>query len=152
MAPDGRAGGWGPVVPGVCTVHRLVLTPTTTALGPHPTLCPTIKFLCMGPRRGLRLPRSRRSSGDRRAGTSPHPQWHAAPSEGESRITAGSSVAAEWPDPEGGDGAAIPVRRLRLNLRAAYGTGWLWPLQMAKAMAKACAEWATSEFWVTPPG
>ena len=49
MAPDGRAGGWGPVVPGVCMVHRLVLTPTTvTALGPHAALCAlprTIKFL-----------------------------------------------------------------------------------------------------------
>ena len=41
----GRAGGWGPVVPGVCTVHRLVLTPTVTTLEPHAALCPTIKFL-----------------------------------------------------------------------------------------------------------
>ena len=38
--------GWGPVVPGVCTVHRLVLTPTATTLEPHAALCPTIKFLC----------------------------------------------------------------------------------------------------------
>ena len=37
--------GWGPVVPGVCTVHRLVLTPTVTTLEPHAALCPTIKFL-----------------------------------------------------------------------------------------------------------
>ena len=29
----------------------------------------------------------------------------------------GSSVAVEWSDPEGDDGAPIPVRRLRLNLR-----------------------------------
>ena len=42
----GRAGGWGPVVPGVYTVHRLVLTPTVTTLEPHAALCPTIKFLC----------------------------------------------------------------------------------------------------------
>jgi len=41
----GRAGGWGPVVPGVCTVHRLVLTPTVTTVEPHAALCPTIKFL-----------------------------------------------------------------------------------------------------------
>ena len=37
--------GWGPVVPGVCTVRRLVLTPTVTTLAPHAALCPTIKFL-----------------------------------------------------------------------------------------------------------
>ena len=37
--------GWGPVVPGVCTVHRLVLTPTVTTVEPHAALCPTIKFL-----------------------------------------------------------------------------------------------------------
>ena len=41
---------------------------------------------------------------------------------------AGSSVAVEWSDPEGDDGAPIPARRLRLN----YETGWLSPLQMAK--------------------
>ena len=41
MAPDGRAGGWGPVVPGVCTVHRLVLTPTVITREPHAALCPT---------------------------------------------------------------------------------------------------------------
>ena len=34
------------MVPGVCTVHRLVLTPTVTTLEPHAALCPTIKFLC----------------------------------------------------------------------------------------------------------
>ena len=46
------------------------------------------------------------------------------------RVTdcAGSSVAVEWSDPEGDDGAPIPARRLRLN----YETGWLSPLQMAK--------------------
>ena len=43
----GRAGGWGPVVPGVCTVHRLVLTPTVKPLGPHAALCPTIKFMVL---------------------------------------------------------------------------------------------------------
>ena len=42
----GRAGGWGPaVVPGVCTVHRLVLTPTVTALEPHAAFCHTIKYV-----------------------------------------------------------------------------------------------------------
>ena len=53
------------------------------------------------------------------------------------RVTdcAGSSVAAEWPDPEGGDGAPIPVRRLRLNLR-----NWV---AVATANGQACAEWAT---------
>ena len=39
--------GWGPVVPGVCTVHRLVFTPTVTTLEPHAALCPTIKFLSL---------------------------------------------------------------------------------------------------------
>ena len=48
---------------------------------------------------------------------------------------AGSSVAAEWPDPDGGDGAPIPVRRLRLNLR-----NWV---AVATANGQACAEWAT---------
>ena len=48
---------------------------------------------------------------------------------------AGSSVAAEWPDPEGDDGAPIPVRRLRLNLR-----NWV---AVATANGQACAEWAT---------
>ena len=38
--------GWGPVVPGVCTVHRLVLTPTVTTFEHHAALCPPIKFLC----------------------------------------------------------------------------------------------------------
>ena len=33
------------MVPGVHTVHRLVLTPTITALEPHGALCPTINFL-----------------------------------------------------------------------------------------------------------
>ena len=48
----GRAGGWGPVVPGVCTVHRLVLTPTVTTLEPHAALCPTIKFLLVAEETG----------------------------------------------------------------------------------------------------
>ena len=53
------------------------------------------------------------------------------------RVTdcAGSSVAAEWPDPEGDDGVPIPVRRLRLNLR-----NWV---AVATANGQACAEWAT---------
>ena len=48
---------------------------------------------------------------------------------------AGSSVAAEWPDPEGDDGAPIPVRRLRLNPRS-----WV---AVATANGQARAEWAT---------
>ena len=44
--------GWGPVVPGVCTVHRLVLTPTVTTLEPHAALCPTIKFLLVAEETG----------------------------------------------------------------------------------------------------
>ena len=53
------------------------------------------------------------------------------------RVTdcAGSSVAVEWSDPEGGDGAPIPARRLRLNLR-----NWV---AVATANGQACAEWAT---------
>ena len=34
------------MVPGVCTVHRLVLTPTVTTFEHHAALCPPIKFLC----------------------------------------------------------------------------------------------------------
>ena len=48
----GRAGGWGPVVPGVRTVHRLVLTPTVTTLEFHAALCPTIKFLLVAEETG----------------------------------------------------------------------------------------------------
>ena len=48
----GRAGGWDPVVRGVCTVHRLVLTPTVTILEPHAALCPTIKFLLVAEETG----------------------------------------------------------------------------------------------------
>ena len=50
----GRAGGWGwgPVVPGVCTVHRLVLTPNVTTLEPDAALCPTIKFLLVAEETG----------------------------------------------------------------------------------------------------
>ena len=33
------------MVPGVCTVHRLVLTPTVTTFEHHAALCPPIKFL-----------------------------------------------------------------------------------------------------------
>mgnify|MGYP000108144741 CR=1 FL=1 len=53
------------------------------------------------------------------------------------RVTdcAGSSVAVEWSDPEGGDGAPIPARRLRLHLR-----NWV---AVATANGQACAEWAT---------
>ncbi len=53
------------------------------------------------------------------------------------RVTdcAGSSVAVEWSDPEGDDGAPIPARRLRLNLR-----NWV---AVATANGQACAEWAT---------
>ena len=48
---------------------------------------------------------------------------------------AGSSVSAEWPNPEGNDDAPIPVRRLRLNLR-----NWV---AVATANGQACTEWAT---------
>ena len=44
--------GWGPVVPGVCTAHRLVLALTVTALEPHAALCPTIKFLLVAEETG----------------------------------------------------------------------------------------------------
>ena len=83
----------------------------------------------MGPRRGLRLSRSRRSPGDWRTGVSPHHKMVCSDVGGRVTDCAGSSVAVEWPDPEGEDGAPIPVRRLRLNLR---NWVWLWPLQMAK--------------------
>ena len=54
IAPSHFAGrsGWGPVVPGVCTVHRLVLTPTVTTLEHHAALCPTIKFLLVAEETG----------------------------------------------------------------------------------------------------
>ena len=48
---------------------------------------------------------------------------------------AGSSVAVECPNPEGADGAPIPVRQLPLNLR-----NWV---AVATANGQACAEWAT---------
>ena len=70
-----------------------------------------------GPRRGLRLPRSCRSPGNWRTGVSPHRTLACGDVGGRATDCAGSSVAAEWPDSEGGDGAPIPVRRLRLNLR-----------------------------------
>ena len=44
--------GWGPVVPGVCTVHRLVLTPTVTTFEHHAALCPPIKFLLVAEETG----------------------------------------------------------------------------------------------------
>ena len=41
-----------------------------------------------------------------------------------------SSLAAEWPDPEGRDGAPIPEPG---GCACAFKTGWLWALQtMAK--------------------
>ena len=89
----------------------------------------------MGPRRGLRLPRSRRSPGDWRTGVSPHHTMACGDVGGRVTDCAGSSVAAEWPDPEGGDGAPIPVRRLRLDLR-----NWV---AVATANGQACSEWAT---------
>ena len=89
----------------------------------------------MGPRRGLRLPRSRRSSGDWRTGVSPHHTMACGDVGGRVTDCAGSSVAVEWSDPEGDDGAPIPARRLRLNLR-----NWV---AVATANGQACAEWAT---------
>ena len=94
----------------------------------------------MGPRRGLRLPRSRRSPGDWRTGVSPHhtmARWHAATSDVGGRVAdyAGCSIAAEWPDPEGDDGAPIPDRRLRLNQRN-------WVVAVATANGQAFTEWA----------
>ena len=91
----------------------------------------------MGPRRGLRLPRSCRSPGDWRTGVSPHHTMACGDVGVGGRVTdcAGSSVAVEWPDPEGDDGAPIPVRRLRLNLRNGVA--------VATANGRACAEWAT---------
>ena len=46
---EGRSG-WGPVVPGVCTVHRLFLTPTVTTFEHHAALCPPINFLLVAKR------------------------------------------------------------------------------------------------------
>jgi hypothetical protein len=81
------------------------------------------------------LPRSRRSPGDWRTGVSPHHTMACGDVGGRVTDCEGSSVAVEWPDPEGGDGAPIPVRRLRLNLR-----NWV---AVATANGQACAEWAT---------
>ena len=88
------------------------------------------------PRCGSRLCRSRRSPGDKRKRVSPHHHTMACGDVG-GKVTdcAGSSVAAEWSDPEGGDDAPIPARRLRLNLR-----NWV---AVATANGQACAEWAT---------
>ena len=88
----------------------------------------------MGPRRGLRLPRWRRSPGDWRTGVSPHHTMVCGDVGGRVTDCAGSSVAVEWPDPEGGDGALILARRLRLNLR-----NWV---AVATANGQACTEWA----------
>ena len=89
----------------------------------------------MGPRRGLRLPRSRRSPGDWRTGVSPHHKTACGDVGGRVTDFAGSSAAAEWLDPEGGNGAPIPVRRLRLNLRNRVA--------VATANGQARLEWAT---------
>ena len=89
----------------------------------------------MGPRCGSRLRRSRRSPGDERTGVSPHHTMACGDVGGRVTDCAGSSVAVEWSDPEGGDDAPIPVRRLRLNLR-----NWV---AVATANGQACAEWAT---------
>ena len=65
-----RAIGWGPVVPGVCTVHRLVLTPTVTTFEHHAALCPPIKFLCIrASRRSLRARPSCRPDRGARVGS-----------------------------------------------------------------------------------
>ena len=89
----------------------------------------------MAPRRGLCLPRSRRSPGDWRTGVSPHYTMACGDVGGGITDCAGSSVPAEWSDPEGDDGAPIPVRRLRLRPR-----NWV---AVATANGQACAEWAT---------
>ena len=87
-------------------------------------------------RRGARLCRSHRSSSDRRTtGVSSHHTMTCTDVGGRVTDCAGSSVAVEWSDPEGDDGAPIPARRLRLNLR-----NWV---AVATANGQACAEWAT---------
>ena len=50
-------------------------------------------------------------------------------------LAACEAAAAKWTDPEGDDGAPIPARRLRLNLR-----NWV---AVTTANGQACAEWAT---------
>ena len=67
-------------------------------------------------------------------------RWHAATSEGESRMAHGacSSLAAEWPDPE----RAVAIRSQSDGCACVHGTGWLWPLRTR--MAKRMHEWATS--------
>ena len=84
---------------------------------------------------GSRVRRSRRSPGGWITGASPH-HTMACSDVGE-KVTdgAGSSVAVEWPDPEGGDGAPIPVGRLRWHLRN--------QVAVATTNGQACAEWAT---------
>ena len=91
----------------------------------------------MGPRRGLRLPRSRRSPGDWRTGVSPH-HTMACGDVGGGRVTDGacSSLAVEWPDPE----RAMAIRSQSDGCACVHETGWLWPLRIAKRMH----EWATS--------
>ena len=89
----------------------------------------------MGPRRGLRLPRSRRSSGDwrTRCVSALHDGMRRRPRESHGwrgllrsgRVT-GSREASGYP---------IPVRRLRLRPR-------YW-VAVATANGQACAEWAT---------
>ena len=65
-------------------------------------------------------------------------RWHAATSEGESRMAGGacSSLAVEWPDPE----RAVAIRSQSDGCACVHETGWLWPLRIAKRMH----EWATS--------
>ena len=82
----------------------------------------------MGPRRGLRLPRSRRSSGDWRTGVSPHYTMACGDVRGRVTDGAGSSVAVEWPDPE----RPVAIRSQSGGCACALETGWLSPLQMAK--------------------
>ena len=60
------------MVPGVCTVHRLVLTPTVATFEHHGALCSPIKFLYLGLcrlalARGLSLGRLARTRLGRRA-------------------------------------------------------------------------------------
>ena len=89
----------------------------------------------MGPRRGLRLPRSRRSSGDWRTGVSPHHTIACGDVGGRVPDGACSSLAVEWPDPE----RAVAFRSQSGGCACVHETGWLWPLRIAKRIH----EWAT---------
>ena len=73
----------------------------------------------MGPMRGLRLcacvaRADRRVTGEQVCLRTI--RWHTATSEKRPR-TARAPLVVEWPDPEGGDGAPIPVGRLRWHLQ-----------------------------------